>query len=449
MANIADAQRSTPKALTQKRILFTWLPLAASWLLMALESPYISAALARLSEAERMIAAFGLAMSLSITIESPVISLLATSTALARSRQNYLMLRRFTLHLMLGTTLLQFILAWSPLFDIVVEGWLGVPSSLLAPVRLGLQLMLPWSAAIAWRRFRQGIMIRNGHSGQVGRGTVLRLVGSAGTATILGYLLHAPGIMVGATALSVGVTAEAIYAHLASAPVVAERFGVNAKQATQPDLGYRELVNFHWPLATSNLLFLFTQPIIAAALARSANPELNLAAWPVLNGLLFITRAPEMALPEVTIALNDERESQGALRRFAFGVGVTLMTFLALVAFTPLSEFYFHTLIGVTGNLSSIAKQGAVLALLMPLALSFVTTSRGLLTARRDTRPQAVAMVLELATLIIVLVIGVLSNQPGVPMAALGMSAAMIVEAIFLWVMLRRGTMVVQPVAAS
>src|SRR3972149_2500581 len=117
MANIAVEQTTTP-ALSQRRILLTWLPLAASWLLMALESPYISAALARLTEAERMIAAFGLAMSLSITIESPVISLLATSTALARSRQNYLMLRRFTLHLMLGTTLLQSLLGWTPLFGL-------------------------------------------------------------------------------------------------------------------------------------------------------------------------------------------------------------------------------------------------------------------------------------------------------------------------------------------
>jgi hypothetical protein len=376
-------------------------------------------------------------MSLSITIESPVISLLATSTALARSRQNYQMLRRFTLHLMIGTTLLQFLIAWTPLFDIVVKQILGVPESLWEPVQLGLQLMLPWSAAIAWRRFRQGIMIRYGYSGQVGRGTVLRLLGSAGTATVLAYLLHAPGIVVGAMALSIGVTAEAIYAHMASAKLINEKFGLSTKTPPQPELSYRELVNFHWPLATSNLLFLFTQPIIAAALARSPNPELNLAAWPVLNGLLFITRAPEMALPEVTIALNDERESQAALRRFSFGVGVSMMIVLALAAFSPLSSIYFQTLIGVEPKLARIAQQGAGLAVLMPLAMSFVTTSRGLLTARRNTRPQAFGMTLELVTLITVLVIGVILGQPGVSMAALGMSSAMIVEGIFLWFVLR------------
>jgi hypothetical protein len=444
MANIA-AEQTTPTALSQRRILLTWLPLAASWLLMAFESPYISAALARLTEAERMIAAFGLALSLSITIESPVISLLATSTALASSRQNYLMLRKFTWHLIIGTTVVQVLLGWTPLFDIVVKSWLGVPASLLDPVRLGLQLMLPWSAAIAWRRFRQGIMIRNGNAGQVGRGTVLRLVVSAGSATILAFAFHAPGIAVGALALSLGVTAEAVYAHLASAPIVNERFGSRQNKSTNPELSYRELVGFHWPLAASNLLFLLTQPMIAAALARSPNPELNLAAWPVLNGLLFITRAPEMALPEVTIALNEEKESQYALRRFSFGVGVTLMIFLSLVAFTPLSNFYFHTLIGVTTDLSSIARQGAGLALIMPLAMAFVTTSRGLLTARRITRPQAVAMALELITLGVVLVLGVVFNLPGVPIAALGMTAALAMEGIYLWFVLRARAFTQQP----
>jgi hypothetical protein len=439
MASIA-VEQTTQTALSQRRILLTWLPLAASWLLMALESPYISAALARLTEAERMIAAFGLAMSLSITIESPVISLLATSTALARNRQNYLMLRKFTWHLMIGTTVVQFLLAWTPLFDIVVKGWMGVPASLLDPVRLGLQLMLPWSAAIAWRRFRQGIMIRHGNAGQVGRGTVMRLVASAGSATILAFVFHAPGIVVGTLALSLGVLAEAVYAHFASAPIVKERFGHELDSTKHAELSYRELVNFHWPLAASNLLFLFTQPMIAAALARTSNPELNLAAWPVLNGLLFITRAPEMALPEVTIALHEERQSQTALRRFSFVVGATLMIFLALVAFTPLSNFYFHTLIGVTTDLSSIARQGAGLALVMPLAMAFVTTSRGLLTARRITRPQAVAMALELITLGVVLVLGVRFNLPGLPIAALGMTAALVVEGIYLWLVLRART---------
>lgn len=444
MAHLAEAESSLQPALSQKRILTLWLPLAASWLLMALEMPYISSALARLDEAQRMIAAFGLAAVLSITVESPVISLLATSVALARSRQNYLMLRRFTLHLMIGTTVLQFLLGWTALFDVVVVDLLGTPVSLHAPVRLGLQLMLPWSAAIAWRRFRQGLLIRYGRSGSVGRGTILRLVGSAGSATLLALYTQADGITVGALALSIGVTLEALYAHWVSADLVAEKFAAEIK-TTQPDLGYKELVNFHWPLATSNLLFLFTQPIIAAALARGSQPILNLAAWPVLNGLLFITRAPEMALPEVTIAISHERNSAAAMRRFSLAVGLTLCTLLGLVSFTPLSEFYFRGLLGMPADLASIAQTGARLALLMPLAMAFVSVSRGMLMARRNTRPQALAMILELATLVLVLIAGVTFNWPGVPTAALGLTLALVIEAIFLWLVLRPSSISFRP----
>ncbi len=69
--------------LTQRQIFFFWLPLAASWLFMSVEGPVLQAAIARLPDMQTQLAAFGIFMSLEIAIESPVIMLLATSTALA------------------------------------------------------------------------------------------------------------------------------------------------------------------------------------------------------------------------------------------------------------------------------------------------------------------------------------------------------------------------------
>jgi hypothetical protein len=447
-----SANSAAKEPLSQQRILLTWLPLAASWLLMALEMPYVNAALARLPNSVHMIAAFGLAASLSITIESPVISLLSTSTALARSRQNYLMLRRFTQHLMIATTILHILLGWSPLFDLVVRDWLGVPASLLASVQLGLKLMAVWSAAIAWRRFRQGILIRFGQSHFVGKGTLVRLLASAGTATLLAVFTNGlatlgafPSVAIGTLALSLGVVAEAIYAQLVSAPLVAEHFG--AEQSKASHLSYRELVGFHWPLAASNLLFLFTQPLIAAALARSPEPEVALAAWPVLNGLFFISRSLEMALPEVVIAHHDEPGSQAALTRFSYIVGLVCTGLLALVAFTPLSDVYFRTLIGVDAELALIAERGARLGVLLPLAMAAVCLARGLLTSRRITRPQAYAMALELAVLAAVLVASVLLRWPSVPAAAAGLTLSMSAEALYLGALARKPH--TQPQAAA
>jgi hypothetical protein len=79
-----------------------------------------------------------------------------------------------------------------------------------------------------------------------------------------------------------------------------------------------------------------------------------------------------------------------------------------------------------------------IFAVLTPIALAFVSVSRGLLTATRRTQPQAVAMILELVTLALILIVGVLLGLPGVAVAAFGMSAALIIEALYLWIVLRR-----------
>ncbi|MGH2523973.1 MAG: hypothetical protein ACRDH2_15815, partial [Anaerolineales bacterium] len=404
--------------------------------LMGMEMPFVNATLARLSEAQRMIAAFGIVGSLSITIESPVIMLLATSTALARSRQNYLMLRRFTAHLMLLCTLVHGLVSFTPLFEVVVRGWMGVPESLLEPVRLGMKLMLFWSAAIAWRRFKQGVMIRYGQTRFVGQGTGLRLFTSAGIATLLGLWGRLPGIAVGTLALSLGVLVEAGYAHWATRRLIAEK--LSPASTHHPDLSYGELVRFHIPLAASTLLFLLTQPLISAALARLPDPELILAAWPVTAGLLFITRAPALALPEVIIALLDGRGDARALRQFSVRIGLACAGVLALFSFTPLAHFYFRTLIGVNETLATLAMSGAQLGIFLPLIVGWQSWFRGVLTSKRATLPVTIAMAVNLATMAMALVFGVLLRAPGVPLAVVALTLSIGAETAVLWWAARR-----------
>jgi hypothetical protein len=59
----------------------------------------------------------GIVTSLSVTIEAPVIMLLATSTALCRDRAACLVLRRFMLWLILLLTAVAATVAFTPLYD--------------------------------------------------------------------------------------------------------------------------------------------------------------------------------------------------------------------------------------------------------------------------------------------------------------------------------------------
>ena len=52
---------------------------------------------------------------------------------------------------------------------------MGIPTVVADWVQIGLQIMVFWSAAIAWRRFLQGVLIGHRHATAVAFGTVIRL----------------------------------------------------------------------------------------------------------------------------------------------------------------------------------------------------------------------------------------------------------------------------------
>lgn len=434
------------EALSPWRIAAFWLPLAASWLLMTLEGPVVSGTLARLPGPALMIAAFGITLSLSITIESPVIMLLATTTALARDRQAYLMLRRFTIGLMVITTAVTALIGWTPLYDVVVRQAMGIPTAIADAALPGLRIMLGWSAAIAWRRFKQGVMIRNGATRLVGYGTLVRLAATGGTAAALAVWGRLPGVWVGSTALMFGVVAEAAFAHSVAAPVVARipsspEVGLapasRARAAPAGDewagsLTFGALVRYHAPLAATSLLLLLSQPIVGAALARTARPELSLAAWPVAYGLMLIFRSAGLALPEVVIALLNEQGAPRLVRRFCLTIGVCSSALMTLLAFTPLAAFYLTRLIGLSPELARVAVPGVRFSILVPWLMAVQGWQRGRLMNLKVTEPITAAMGANLVTFAGALVLGAALRLPGVPLAGAALTLAMGVESSLL-----------------
>ncbi|MGB2983166.1 MAG: hypothetical protein WBC63_04810, partial [Candidatus Bipolaricaulia bacterium] len=76
--------------LTTAGVVRTWWPLAASWMLMALEGPAINVVVARLANPKIHLATYGsLVFPLALFIEAPIIMLLAASTALCKDWAAY------------------------------------------------------------------------------------------------------------------------------------------------------------------------------------------------------------------------------------------------------------------------------------------------------------------------------------------------------------------------
>lgn len=419
-----------------------WLPLYASWLLMLAEGPLVAAAVNRLPDEVVMLAAFGIVISLAVLIESPAINLLATATALVHDRDSYLQVRRFVGHWAVLLTAVQALVAFTPFFDLLVLEWMAVPEEIARWVRPAMQIMMPWSAAIAWRRFLQGVLIHFNRTRLIAWGTAVRLVTVVTVSAAFLAWGRWPGIYLGSVALTAGVLAEALYATLAARPTVrrlmtaAPVSGSVAASAeapgASPALTYRSLLAFHLPLAATAVLTLLTQPLANFCLARLDQPTLTLAAWPVILFLTLIMRAGALALPEVIIALEKRDVGRAALRRFSFGLTAAILAAMIMLVATPLADLYLIGFQNVTPEIAELSRLGLLLFIPMPAMVALICWLRGSLIGRRRTAAVNQAMVVRLTIFIAVLGLGLIYRWPGIPTAVWATNLSVAAELIYL-----------------
>ncbi|HLV44029.1 MAG TPA: hypothetical protein VKY39_03670 [Aggregatilineales bacterium] len=427
---------STPRedSLTLRRVIATWWPLAASWLLMSLELPAVSAVVARLADPEINLAAYGgVVFPLSLIVEAPIIMLLAASTALSRDMASYTKLHRFMMRSGFVLTLLHLLIALTPLYDVVVRGLLGAPEEIIEPARIGLIIMTPWTWSIAYRRFNQGVLIRFHASRAVSIGTAVRLGSNWGVLAI-GYLIGTiPGIVVGTAAVATGVVAEALYIGLRTRPIV--RGPLAAAPTVEPALTFGAFLAFYVPLALTSLLNLLIQPIGSAALGRMPLALASLAAWPVMSGISFIFRSPGIAYNEVVVALFDEPGAVRSLRRFAVYLSVVTTVLLLLITVTPLGTFWLSTVSALPPELVELAEPGLWLMLPLPLLIAIQNWYQGAIVASRRTRGVTEAIAIFLVTTAVVLGVGVVwGSIPGLYVGLAAFSLATFTQTAWLWV---------------
>ena len=416
-----------------KRIFNTWWPLAFSWLLMGAELPALSAVVARLPNPEINLAAYGgIVFPLALIVEAPVIMLLAASTALSKDWVSYLKIRRFMMVVGGSMTAIHILIAFTPLYYLVVKSILGVPPEIVEPGRIGLMIMTPWTWSIAYRRFNQGVLIRFGHSRTISVGTIIRL-SADGLVLFIGYWLGSiPGIVVATCAVAAGVISEAIYVGIVVKPVLKD--DLRPASPVQPALNLHSFLNFYVPLAMTSLLFLLAQPIGSAAISRMPEALASLAVLPVVNGLIFMFRSLGVAYNEVVVALLDEPRSYANLRRFTTRLSIFSMIALLVMAITPLSSFWFGGVSGLRAELVEMATLALFIALPLPALSVLQSWYQGAILHGRYTRGITEAVLVYLITSGVLYVMAViLAPFAGLYVALIVMGISMGAQTAWLW----------------
>lgn len=387
--------------LSQRRILLFWAPLAATWLMIAAEGPFLAAVIARLPDPTYNLAAHGVAFAFAVLIEAPVIMLMSAATALVEDRRSFRRLRAFSHALNLGTTLLLLVVLIPSVYGFVMLDLVGLPPEVAELTYGALWIFLPWPAAIGYRRFLQGVLVRAGKTRLVAYGTMFRVVAMASGAVAGFTFLDIPGAWVGALALSSAVVGEAVMVRIMAGPTIREVRARDPEPGSE-ELDWGEMARFYYPLALTSLIGLAVHPMLTFFMGRAVLPVESLAVFPVVNALSFVFRAVGFSFQDAAIALLGRRhEHFPELARFAVGLGLATSAGLALVVFTPLAHVWFVTISGLTEELTRVALTPARIIVLLPALSVLIAVQRAILVQGRRTRPITVATGIEVASVAI------------------------------------------------
>jgi Na+-driven multidrug efflux pump len=389
---------------------------------MAIESPISVGVISRLPEATGMTAAFTVMMGLAMWIESPVIDLLSTSTTLVTDQQSYLRVRSFSLWAMGLVTAAHLGFTVSPLYDWVTLRVMSLPPEVAQAARTGMLLVTPWSACIGWRRFLQGILIRQGRTKAIGLGTVVRVLTMAGVAIGLYLLRWHSGIVIVAVALVASVLAEALFIHYVARPVV------RALPQGDSHLDLRKLGRFHFPLTATTVVLMLGGPMVTAALARIPDSVQLIAAFQVANSIVWLCRTITFALPEVVITLANGAEARAVLLRFCAGVGLVCSISMLVLYAVGLDLWLFRSVLRAPPETAELAHAIFLTYLLVPVLNALQSYVRGVLTAAHQTSARLWSMWAGMVAMFLSLGFALWVQMPGILVGAFGLTFALAVE---------------------
>ena len=418
--------------LINKKIFRFWLPLAATWVMMSVEGPYLAALIARSAEPKFNLAAYGVAYSLVLIVEAPIIMIMSASIALVKDSQSFRKLKNFTYSANLLITLVMLVLIIPGIFYFITEDLIGLPEKVSGLTHTAAIILIPWPGAIGYRRFYQGLLIKNNMTRKVAYGTIIRLMTMSLCAIILFVLGNVDGVIIGAASLSSAVIMEAAAVRIMSRDIT-RKIKVQSNLNNNL-LSYREIYHFYYPLALTSLIGLGVQPLVTFFVGQSRMAIESLAVLPVVISFVFIFRALGLSYQEVIIALlGEKKEGYEQLKSFAQKLAVLLIIVLGLFAFTPLADFWFITVSGLSSSLTDLAKLPLMIMFFFPALTVLISIQRGLLVSAKYTKPITVGTATEFITIVVLLFILVnICGMIGAVAATISFVAGRIAAIIYL-----------------
>ena len=148
---------------------------------------------------------------------------------------------------------------------------------------------------------------------------------------------------------------------------------------------------FYLPLVATSYLLTATNPLLAAALARTPDPATALSGYGVAFALIGVIYAPLLVVQQVAAQRLLSVGDLAPVRRFSVGVALILTGVAALMAFTPVGVFVFERIVGVQDAILDEALSAMTGLWPVPALTAVRALHQGRLVAGHRTKPIALA----------------------------------------------------------
>lgn len=441
-------------AVSYLSLLLFYLPLGFSGLMMTLDLPIVNGVLNRLPDPDTSVAALRVAFSMALVYEASHISMIDVSTALSGDMRTFRMLRRFYV-IMSGVLLLvASLIAFSPLYDMIVRGLMNIPASVAEAARPAVWVFLLWPIPIGWRRLHQGALIKHGHSKPVGAGGLVRMGSLIVALVFFGWLgtsvIPIEPAAIAVLAMLVSVTAEAVAVHSWTGRLLRD-VPEEGTSGTSPT--YRDLWRFVFPLAGTSMMSTMMQPVVTAGIASAAvawaSPNgavVAVASYAIAWSMAFLVFGPTLSMTQASIAWSSSPDPQTRRLgpRVLIGVGVGLALLMALTSFSPVASWIFTELLRTPPLTAAMAVEVSHWLVPMPILHSISFMLRGKLIARHEPAAVRRAQFINLASLFLIVQLATngpllpfLQGAPAAPLAAIAYNSVLCVDIIVLFASLK------------
>lgn len=413
-----------------------FLPLILMTELNMISKSVINAALARTQDQNITLAAFHVAFTLYFALSSSTEVCSLLTLAYLKTKAALGKLLRFMVLIVAVPWIIAQILAFTSLGDWAFGGLFGASDAVVAQAKSAIFLLSFSAPILIIRSICFGLILMHQRTIFITYATCVRLASLAGSLFLLPKFLD--GASVGAAALVLCMAFETVIAFMFARPLYRNLPGGNSTDDEAPP-NFRRQWRFAWPLMMNTSSELGVVTVISIFLGFLANPDLALAAFNVVYGLVGLIISPMRNLLQMAQTLVKSVSD----RRTMFLFVLHLVGFFGLIGFllfhTPLEKFVLVDAMGLKGTLSDYCLPALKLSFLMAAAWAYSALFRGLLAGSQNTTILAASGLSRIVIAALVSgTIFVISDVNGAVVGTVGWMAGYGIEASFLAFRLRR-----------